>query len=125
VFLNGSYGLRITDSYGLPPTDQSCGSVYGVTAPLEVACHELGVWNRYEIEFGAPTCDDEDPTTILTPAQFVDVKLNGTLIHRNVDVLQSTERGLPQSCEPRGLLLQDIPTLLPVSFRNIWAVRRD
>jgi hypothetical protein len=124
VFLHGSYGLRITDSHGLPPTVQSCGSVYGFTAPLEVACHERGVWNTYEIEFQAPTCDD-DPTTIVTPARFVEVTLNDTLIHRNVDVLMQTQAGQIPSCEPRGLLLQDIGSLLPVSFRNIWAIARN
>jgi len=125
VFLNGSYGLRITDSYGLPPTVLSCGSVYGLTAPLEVACHELGMWNTYEIEFRAPTCDDARATTVVIPARFVDVKLNGTLIHRNVDVLQPTQAGHAESCEPRGLRLQDLGTLRPVSFRNIWAIARN
>jgi hypothetical protein len=123
VFLNGSYGLRIADSYGLEPTVASCGAVYALTAPLEVACHELGVWNTYEIEFQAPTCDDESQP--LTPARFVEVTLNGTLIHRNVDVLQKTEGGQAESCEPQGLLLQDVVSLFAVSFRNIWAIPRN
>jgi hypothetical protein len=124
VFLNESYGLRITDSYGLLPTAHSCGAVFGYHAPLEVACHELGLWNTYEIEFQAPTCDGDYPTRISTPARFVEVKLNGTLIHRNVDVLQQTQAGLAEGCEPRGLRLQDYAGLLPLSFRNIWAIPR-
>jgi hypothetical protein len=125
VFLNGSYGLRMTNSHGLPPTVVSCGSVYGYHAPLEVACHELGAWNTFEIEFQAATCDDESATTIERPARFIQVKLNGTPIHRNVDVLQPTQAGQHENCAPRGLRLQDYGVSLPVSFRNIWAIRRD
>jgi hypothetical protein len=125
VFLNGSYGLRMTDSHGLPPTILSCGSVYSYHAPLEVACYELGQWNTFEIEFQAATCDASSPPIVEQPARFIQVKLNGTVIHRNVDVLQPTQAGQEESCAPRGLRLQDYATLLPVSFRNIWAIRRD
>jgi hypothetical protein len=125
VFLNGSYGLRMTNSHGLPPTVLSCGSVYGYHAPLEVACHELGVWNTFEIEFQAPTCDDGSSTTIEQPARFIEVRLNGTTIHRDVDVLQPTQAGHPESCEPRAVRLQDYAAVVPASFRNIWAIRRD
>jgi hypothetical protein len=125
VFLHDAYGLRIADSYGLPPRDRSCGAVFGLTAPLVVACHELGMWNTFEIEFQAPICDPDATGKVVTPARFVEVTLNGTLIHRNVDVLQRTQAGQLESCEPRGLLLQDRAATLPVSFRNIWAIPRD
>jgi hypothetical protein len=81
VLLNGSCELQILDvasSYDLDPT-LGCGAVYGIRAPLEVACHEQEVWNTYEIEFQATTCDPEYPSIVVTPARFVEVKLNGTL----------------------------------------------
>jgi hypothetical protein len=125
VLLHQSYGLRITDSYGLPPRDVSCGSVFGYHAPLEVACHEHGTWNTFDIEFQAPTCSNESPGAIATPARFVEVRLNGTLIHRNVDVLQPTQAGAPASCERRSLRIMPIGSTLPTSFRNIWAIPRN
>jgi hypothetical protein len=124
VLLNGSYELQIIDSSVLEPAIMTCGAVYGVVGPLEIACHEAGVWNTYEIEFQAPTCEG-GPTTVKTPARFVEVKLNGTLIHRAVDVLRETQAGQRQSCEPQGLLLQDWASILPASFRNIWVIPRD
>jgi hypothetical protein len=124
VLLNGSYELQIIDSSVLEPSIMTCGAVYGVVGPLEIACHEAGVWNTYEIEFQAPTCEG-GPTMVKTPARFVEVKLNGTLIHRDVDVLRETQAGQNQSCEPQGLLLQDWASILPASFRNIWVIPRD
>jgi hypothetical protein len=125
VLLNGSYELQIIDlnSLGLEPADHVCGAVYGVRSPLEVACHDQDVWNTYEIEFQAPICNAD--SKISTPARFVEVKLNGTLIHQNVDVLTPTLSGHAESCERRGLLLQDWSSIVPASFRNIWAIARD
>jgi len=40
-------------------------------------------------------------------------------------VTQETQAGLPEACAPRGVMLQDHATFLPVSFRNIWAIPRD
>lgn len=126
VLLNSSYELQIIDlaAFGLEPTPTVCGAVYGVSAPLYVACHEQTVWNTYEIEFQAPTCDDVNRRIVKIPARFVEVKLNGTVIHRNVDVLGHTQAGQAESCEPQGLRLQDWSSALPVSFRNIWAIPR-
>jgi len=129
VLLNGSYELQILAleafANGLLPTEVTCGAVYGLTAPLEVACHDEEVWNTYEIEFRAPTCDVNDPTRVVTHARFVEVKLNGALIHRNVDVLQQTTAGQQEGCQARGVRLQDWSSIQPVSFRNIWAIARD
>jgi hypothetical protein len=124
VLLNGSYELQIVslEAFDPQPTEATCGAVFGLTAPLQVACHEEEVWNTYEVEFQAPLCTG---TNVTTPARFVEVKLNDTVIHRNVDVRQPTVGAGNESCEPRGLRLQDWSTLLPVTFRNIWAIRRD
>ncbi|HEX2874329.1 MAG TPA: DUF1080 domain-containing protein [Polyangiaceae bacterium] len=124
VLLNGSYELQILslEAFDPQPTDATCGAVFGLIAPLQIACHEEAVWNTYEIEFQAPLCTAANVTT---PARFVEVKLNDRVIHRNVDVLQRTVGAGGESCEPRGLQLQDWSTILPVTFRNIWAIRRD
>jgi hypothetical protein len=122
VGLNSSYGLHISDSYGLPPSIWSCGAVSGLLPPPEVACRERDAWNTYEIEFQAPICGVSGVVT--TPARFLEVKLNGTLIHRDVDVLQPTLGLQAESCESRPLLLQ-ASSEAPPTFRNIWAIARD
>jgi hypothetical protein len=126
VLLNGSYELQILslEAFSEPePMEATCGAVFGLTAPLEIACHAEGLWNTYEIEFRAPLCDS--PNHVVSPARFVEAKLNGRLIHRDVDVLQKTTGAQRETCEPRGLVLQDWTSTLPVSFRNIWAIPRD
>jgi len=129
VVLNGSYELQILalDAFAdesLVPTTLTCGAVYAFAAPLEVACHQEG-WNTYDIEFQAPACDGASGKTVTTPARFVEVKLNGTLIHQNVEVTRQTQATLNETCQPRDVLLQDWSTDLPVSFRNIWAIPRN
>jgi hypothetical protein len=130
VLLNGSYELQILDrdAFGMAPaalTEAFCGAVYGLISPLELACYEAEVWNTYEIEFQAPICDEGNSRQVVTPARFIAVRLNGTLIHRNVDVPHQTQSGQDEGCEPRGLRLQDWSSVLPVSFRNIWAIPRN
>lgn len=125
VFLNGSYGLWIADADGLPPSHRSCGALNGVSPPLEIACYEQEAWNTYEAEFQAPLCDPGNPTLVVTPARFVEVKLNGTIVQRNVDVPAPTLAGRAQSCEPQGLMLMDHSNPAPISFRNIWAIPRE
>jgi hypothetical protein len=123
VYLKGSYEMQILDTFGLPAADDGCGAIYRVRAPLEVACFDAEQWNVYEIEFRAQVCNQQGEKT--ANARFVEVKLNGTLIQQNVDVPNLTQAGLAESCEPRGLMLQDHASILPVSFRNIWVIPRN
>jgi hypothetical protein len=115
--------MQILDTFGLSAAVDSCGAIYGVSAPLEVACFDAEQWNVYEIEFRAQVCNQVGQKT--ANARFVEVKLNGTLVQQNVDVPGVTQAGLAESCEPKGLMLQDHASLLPVSFRNIWVIPRN
>jgi hypothetical protein len=123
VYLKGSYEAQILDTYGLPPTNGGCGAIYGISAPFSVACFQAEEWNVYEIEFRAQVCSAQGQKT--QNARFVEVTLNGELVQQDVDVPGTTQAGQAESCEPRGLLLQDHSTVVPVSFRNIWAIPRD
>jgi hypothetical protein len=122
VYLKGAYEMQILDGFGTSPATNGCGAIYGVSAPIVVACKEAEQWNTYEAEFVAQECDGDTKTA---PARFVEVKLNGTLVQQNVTVNGSTQGGLPESCEPRGLLLQDHSSTLPVKYKNIWVIPRD
>src|SRR5262245_37467284 len=128
VYLHGNYEVQILDSHGQPgknpkavhakPTE-SCGAIYGQTAPRVNACKEGGFWQSYDIEFH--------------PARFAGgVKVehprltvihNGVLIHDKVHVLvDSTGSGLNgDPAQPGAILLQYHGS--PVQFRNICCCR--
>lgn len=126
VFLKGSFELAIVDTFGLSPepyqANAFCGAIHTISAPLVSACRPGGEWNAYDIEFRAEDCTGGVKTS---SAEFVEVRLNGILVQQDVAVDHVTQAGLTETCEPRGLLLQNISTIVPVSFRNIWAIPRD
>jgi hypothetical protein len=122
VYMKGSYEAQILNTFGMPPANDRCGAIYGVSSPLEVACLDAEEWNVYEIEFQSQKCNGNQKTA---NARFVSVKLNGKLVQQNVDVPTTTQAGQPESCDPKGILLQDHSTVVPVTFRNIWVIPRN
>lgn len=122
VYLKSSYELQVLDSYGLPPAIDGCGAIYSIKPPLVVACKKEDEWNTYEVEFKAQVCNGAQKTA---NAKFTSVKLNGMLVQENVEADHTTQAGLDESCDPKGVLLQDHSSILPVSFRNIWVIPRN
>jgi hypothetical protein len=126
VYLKGSYELVILDSFGLSADDgyedAYCGAIRSISKPLVPACKMGGEWNAYDIEFRANVCTAGQKAR---NAEFVEVKLNGKLIQQNVAVDHRTQAGLSETCDPKGVMLRDVSTVVPVSFRNIWAIPRN
>ena len=121
VYLKGSYEMQVLDTFGLAVQNDFCGAVYKISAPLVSACKTAGEWNAYDIEFTANVCTNNTKTT---NAKFVQVKLNDMLVQQNIVADHTTQAGLDETCDPRGVMLQDHGTIVPVSFRNIWAIPR-
>lgn len=124
VYLKASWELQVLDSFALGRVDDDlCGSVYKVSPPLVSACKTGGEWNSYDIEFQANVCADGMTTTA---AKFIKVNLNGVNVQNNVELPKAaaTQDGLTPTCEPRGVLLQNHGSIVPVSYRNIWAIPR-
>lgn len=123
VYLKGSWEMQVLDTFDLGKTQNDfCGAIYKVSAPLVSACKTGGEWNAYDIEFQGNVCTDGQTTT---PAKFIKVNLNGINVQNNVVVpVTETQAGMMPTCDPRGVLLQDHVTKVPVSFRNIWAIPR-
>jgi hypothetical protein len=119
VYLKGSYEMQVLDTFGLAVANDYCGALYKIAAPLVSACKTGGQWNAYDIQFQANVCTNGTKTA---NAKFIWVKLNDTLVQQNVAAGMTTQAGLDETCDPRGVLLQDHSTIVPVSFRNIWAV---
>jgi hypothetical protein len=118
VYLKSAYEMQVLDSFGQPAANNTCGAVYGVQAPLTVACNEELVWNTYEIHFEGSEWTGNDKSK---NARIVSATLNGKLVQQNVELNppnNSTQAGVPDAPGPKPLMLQDHNN--PVRFRNIW-----
>lgn len=122
IYLKGSYEVQVLDTFGFAPANDYCGAIYKVAAPLVSACKMAGEWNSFDIEFTSNVCTNGTKTT---NAKFPEVKLNDTLVQQNTVAGMTTQGGLNETCDPRGVLLQDHGTVVPVSFRNIWVIPRN
>jgi len=120
VYLKTMYEMQVLDSFGRPPEIDGCGSVYGIKAPLTVACFQEEVWNTYDIEFVGPRFDDQGRK--VSNAPIVSAKLNNVLVQDNTDVPGGTRSGFPETPGPAGLMLQDHSNR--ISFRNIYVIPR-
>jgi hypothetical protein len=120
IYLNNRYEIQILDSFGLPPATNGCGAIYEFRAPNVTACHEQDVWNTYEIEFRAARWDEQGNK--IANAHLAFVRLNGLVLHEEVDVPDSTGMGESEVPGPRALVLQEHDNR--VAFRNVWVIPR-
>ena len=98
VFLQGRYGVRLADSWGDHDiTAEHSGSI-GETAPPINASLPAGEWQRLEVVFRAPRFDAGGGKT--ENARFVEVSLNGVVLHRELEVTGPQE-GAPYRDEGR------------------------
>lgn len=134
VKLNGLYEIQFLDTAGAEPTTGNmCGGVYPRslgpptftyldkgTPPRVNSAKPAGEWQTLELAFHSPRFNSAGVKT--SPGRFDWVRLNGELIHENVEVNCPTGAAWDQSPEvPAGpLLLQGNHG--PVAFRKV-AVR--
>jgi len=116
VYLMGNYEIQVLDSYGkdkVGPGD--IGGIYGAAAPRTNAARAPGEWQSFEIDFQAPRFENGKKTA---NARFLCVKLNGQVIHEDVEVKGVTGGNLGRGETPTGpLLFQGDHG--PVAYRNI------
>lgn len=117
VYIQKRYEIQILDSHGQDPGTNTCGAIYGRNAADSDATLPAGQWQRYDIDFRAPRWDPEGNK--IANAR-VTVRLNGTLIHDDVEIEGKTGAGQDESPEPGPLLLQDHGN--PIEFRNVWVL---
>lgn len=126
MYLQGRYEIQIPDSWGKKnPGSGDCGGIYarydgtktyeGIP-PLVNASKEPGEWQHLSIRFNAPRFNSKGEK--IKNAEFKKVKLNGTLVHKKVEVTGPTASSLDNKEELAGsLMLQGDHG--PVAYRAI------
>ena len=131
VYLQGNYEVQVFDSFGKPwkeLTFADCGGIYESfaktnrfegSAPARAAEKAPGQWNSLDILFRAPRFDKSGKK--VENANFVEVRLNGVVVQRNVSMVSPTGAPLTEKEVPTGpLRLQGDHGA--VEYRNIWVV---
>lgn len=144
LYIHNRYETQILDGFGLPyfhqPKDkwraefeadygfkpksdrtQWTGAFYKFKTPDVPVCLPPLTWQTYDIEFTAAKFDADGKKTANARAT---VKLNGIVIHDDVELPKGTGAGGRRAEVAKGpLILQGHGN--PVRFRNIWIVPKD
>lgn len=127
VYFQGRYEIQILDSFNKPEvTFSDAGGIYARWineqnveghAPRVNASRQPGEWQTIEAKFTAPRFDESGKK--IANARFDWVRLNGVLIHENVELNGPTRAALDENQEvPAGpLMLQGDHG--PVAYRNL------
>lgn len=126
VYLQGRYEIQIHDDFGLPWKQLTYGSIGGIYHGLAEdqdgfpamrnAVRAPGEWNSYDILFRAPRFQGGKK---VQNALVAEVRLNGVLIHRNVELGGVTLGPMFENEAPVGpIMLQGDHGA--VTYRNMW-----
>ena len=123
IYVMGEYEVQVLDSYGKEQLGGGdMGAIYGAQPPAVNACKKPGEWQKYVIEFQAPTFDDSGKKT--ANARFIKVELNGKTLHENVEMEGPTPSGVTGREAARGpIMFQGDHG--PVAYRRIKITERD
>ncbi|MFZ4767971.1 MAG: 3-keto-disaccharide hydrolase, partial [Roseimicrobium sp.] len=121
VYHSGRWETQILDSFGLEGRDNECGGIYSISKPRLNMCLPPLAWQTYDVEFTAAKFDESGKRTAWPR---ITVKLNGVLVHENLELTKDFTTSAPMS---RPLTSPEGPVYLqnhnnPVVFRNIWIV---
>lgn len=120
LYLQGRYETQILDSFGLDGKHNECGGIYSVRDPDLNMCLPPLTWQTYDIEFTAAEFDAQGKKT---KNARMTVRLNGVVIHEDVEVpKRTTASPLKEGPTPGPIFLQNHGN--PVRFRNIWVLPR-
>jgi hypothetical protein len=128
VYVMGRYEVQIYDSFGVGKDQYpgiECGGIYsrwidgknvGGHSPMVNASKPPGEWQTFDITFRAPRFDAGGKK--IANARFLEVRHNGKLVHKDVELTGPTRSALYSDEEAAGpLMLQGDHG--PVAYRNI------
>jgi hypothetical protein len=121
IYHSGRWETQILDSFGLEGKDNECGGIYSISKPRLNMCLPPLSWQTYDVDF---TAAKFDATGKRTAWPRITVRLNGELVHENLELAKDFTTSAPINKpleNPEGPVnLQDHGN--PVVFRNIWIV---
>lgn len=121
VYHSGRWETQVLDSFGLEGKDNECGGIYSISKPLLNMCLPPLTWQTYDVAFTAAMFDAAGKRTAWPR---ITVKLNGVLVHENLELPKDFTTSAPIH---QPLQAPDGPVFLqnhssPVVFRNIWII---
>ena len=120
LYYQGRYETQMLDSFGLEGLDNETGGIYTIRRPDVNTCLPPLTWQTYDVDYTAAKY--EDGKKVADPR--ISVRLNGTLVHQDVELPKSTTAApLGPGPEPGPIYLQDHGN--PVRYRNIWVLPKD
>ena len=121
LYHQGRYETQILDSFGLEGKMNETGGLYSIKAPDLNMCLPPLTWQTYDVDFTAARYDSAGKKTANAT---ITVRLNGVVVHRDVELPKSTTASpLKEGPQAGPIFLQDHGN--PVRFRNIWVRPRD
>jgi len=118
IYVMGEYEIQVLDSWGRTKLGGGdMGAVYGASPPRVNASKEPGQWQKYVIDFKAPTFNASGRKK--DNAVLLRVELNGVEIHKNVELAKQTSGGVSGKESPTGGPLMFQGNHGPVAYRNI------
>ncbi|MGB0762130.1 MAG: family 16 glycoside hydrolase, partial [Rubripirellula sp.] len=121
LYHQGRYETQVLDSFGLEGKNNEAGGLYSIKDPDLNMCLPPMVWQTYDVDFTAARFDGEGKKTANAK---ITVKLNGVVVHRDVELPRTTTAAPVKEGKENGpIYLQNHGN--PVRFRNIWVRPRD
>lgn len=119
IYHSGRWETQVLDSFALEGMGNECGGIYSVARPRVNMCLPPLVWQTYDVVFKAAKFS-ADGKRIAWPR--ITVKLNGTLVHEDLELPKNFTTAAPMNTELKGpegpVYIQDHGN--PVVYRNIW-----
>lgn len=120
LYMQARYETQILDSFGLSGEHNECGGIYSIKKPDLNMCYPPLSWQTYDVDFTAAKFGEDGKKT--ANARMT-VRLNGVVVHENVDLPKSTTASpLKEGAEPGPIYLQNHGN--PIRFQNIWIVKK-
>ena len=121
LYHQGRYETQMLDSFGLKGKQNETGGIYSIRDPDLNMCLPPLAWQTYDVDFTAARYDDAGKKT--SNAKLT-VKLNGVLVHKDVELPRTTTAAPVKENPSQGpIYLQDHGN--PVRYRNIWVQPTD
>lgn len=118
-YILSRYEVQVLDSFGLPPLNFGCGSIYRTRPPDINMSYPPLRWQTYDIVFTSPRW-------LSNGEKRRNAKItlwhNGVKIHDDIEISDKTGRGQPEEPSLLPILFQDHSH--PVRYRNIWMIDR-